>query len=84
MSSLAAGAGYVETGATNTVLYYTNNNTEVLNYTFDYCKQFVEPSGLKCPMEKGNFDFTTNWLIPNDYGSEPKYTDTFYEKVTGT
>jgi hypothetical protein len=62
--------------------YFLNNDTLLFRYTFDYCKLFVNPSGSECPVEKGHFDFTANWVIPNEYDSEPKYVDEFVTKMT--
>ena len=62
--------------------HFPNNNTLVFQNKLDYCKLFVEPSGSECPTEKGHFDFTANWLIPNEHDTEPKYVDDFVTKVT--
>jgi hypothetical protein len=62
--------------------HFPNNDTLVFNHKLDYCKLFVNPSGSECPVKKGHFDFTANWLVPNEHDTEPQYVDEFVTKMT--
>jgi hypothetical protein len=56
--------------ATITISHYYNNEL-LFTEQSDFCKIFVEPNGSTCPLEIGNFDFSTTFPTESD-PSDPK------------
>ena len=75
----------VEQGAKfKAIVYEKNTNKVAFTHVLDYCSKFVEPSGSKCPVGKGDFNFTATWFIEQD-PNDPKHVVIEYDaNLSGT